>query len=210
MRLNRLRISAPFAHFKIPYSSKFQDTYPVPPLSTVIGMLKVIYGEDINHFTFGYTFESEVDFIDGYTLHKLNKDVKKNQKGYINDYCMKKYLHRCCLTVYTDIPQKICMNHALTMGKSNCLANLHFPVEEVDLTDKPGKGYNQFTPVTVGTGEILPVTVMTKFNHQLGSFDTNIKHLRLNKEFDAETYHDEERNQNVFLWSYKDGEVDVY
>ena len=210
MLLNRLKITAPIAHFKVPYSSKYQNTYSIPPLSTVVGMLKVIYGEEINDFIFGYIFEYETDFVDGYTLHKVNKDIKQNKKGYTSDYCFKKYLHDCTLTIYTNISKEISMEHSFTMGKSNCLARLHFPIEEVSLVDKTGKGYNQFTPIEVGTGEIMPVTVNTKFNHRLDSFDTRIKHLRLNKEFDFDKYHDEEKKQNVFLWSYKDGDINVY
>lgn len=206
MEINKLKITAPIAHFKVPYASKLQITYDVPPLSTVIGMLKVIFGDDIDDFKFGYLFESEGKFKDAITLHKFNK---KNKNKKITDCGVREYLDNCRLLIYTDLDKPIEMNHILTMGRSNCLARLHFPIEKVQLTNKEGKGYNQYTPVDIGTGVIKPISILNRYNPAVGSFDTTVKHLRFNKEFKYDKHYDIEENQNVILWHFKGGGVSV-
>lgn len=210
MKLNKIKITSEIAHFKIPHGSKNQRTYLCPPLSTVFGMLRVIYGEDINDFVFGYTFKYSVIKNDGITIYKVNKDVKKNKKGYVTDYCHRGYLYDCELIIYTDIDNKILLQESLNMGKSNCLARVYFPIKKVDLINKKGICYNQYSPKEIGTGIIMPITFNSKFNHKLGCFDTKILHLRYNEQFEYQKYHDKELNENVFLWKYEDGEVNVY
>lgn len=207
MNLRRIKITAPIAHFKIPYGSKNQYTYTIPPPSTINGMLRVLFGEEINDYIFGYTFEFSAIFNDGFTLYKHHKELKENKKGLTSDYCIREYLYDCKLYIYTDIKKDLFFKTTLTMGRSNCLARLHMNFSPIKLINKTGICKNQFSPKEIGSGQIYSVTTNSKFNHLIKSFDSKVKLLRLNKQFKYDKYHDEEREQNIFLWSFKDGEI---
>jgi len=206
-------ITSKTAHFKLPYSSKYQKTYNSPPISTVIGMLKVLFGEDIDNFIFGYTFRFDTKFEDAMNIEKINI----NDIGYIGDSSLRykrvtdsgirEYLYDCVLTIYTDIDLPIKMDYCLTMGRSNNLARVHFPFAEVNLKQEEGKGYNQYTTVNIGTGKISPIAYYSKYNDITQSFDTSIKHLRFNEVFDYDKNYDEETEENIFLWEMKGGDI---
>ena len=57
LKLTRITIKGDFAHFKMPAKSKYQQTFEIPPVSTVVGILQNIYGKEINDFTLGYTIK---------------------------------------------------------------------------------------------------------------------------------------------------------
>lgn len=225
-KIKKLLITSNNAHFKIPYSSKLQLTYEVPPISTVLGILRVIYGEEIDNFIFGYTFNYEGKYNDLMNVYKLNAsedfkffttiDKSKDEltiipsKDKITDVVNREYLFNCALKIYTNIDKDIKMNYPLTMGRANCLARLHFPIEEVKLINKEGEGYNQFTPMDVGVGQIMPITYYSKYDKELQSFQTKIKHLRYNKTFSYDKNYDTEEEHNILLWKYTGGEVEKF
>ena len=62
MRVNKLEITSMTAHFGEPLGCDDRRTKDIPPPSTVIGILKVLFGEDIDDFIFGYTFASQAKF----------------------------------------------------------------------------------------------------------------------------------------------------
>lgn len=211
--MQKLTITSKTAHFKIPYASKYQKTYDIPPISTVIGMLRVIFGENINNFVFGYTFEYERKFDDAMTMYKVNiKELSTigkidKRKDYVTDSIVREYLYDCVLKIYTDIDLPIEMNYCLTMGRANNLARLHFPFEKIKLVDEVGIGYNQLTTIDIGTGIIKPITYYSNYDKKAQSFQTKTKHLRYNREFEYNKNFDEEEGQNIFLWRYEDGEI---
>ncbi len=211
--MQRIVITSKTAHFKVPYTSKYQKTYDIPPISTVIGMLKVIFGEEIDDFVFGYTFEYESKFDDAMTLYKINANDlpiigdSSRKRDYVSDSIVREYLYNCVLKIYTDIDLPIVMNYCLTMGRANNLARLHLPFSEVKLVDAIGTGYNQLTPVNIGTGIIKPVTYYSKYDKATQSFHTRTMHLRFNKEFEYDRHFDEEEGQNIFLWKCEGGEI---
>lgn len=211
--MNRLTITSKTAHFKVPYTSKYQKTYDIPPISTVIGMLKVIFGEEIDDFIFGYTFEYESKFNDAMLIYKVNlKEMPtvgelEKRKDQVTDSIIRDYLYNCVLKIYTDLDLPIEMNYCLTMGRANNLARLHLPFEKVELIDAIGLGYNQLTPVNIGIGIVSPITYYSNYDKRTQSFQTKTKHLRYNKEFNYNKNFDEEEGQNIFLWRYKDGEI---
>lgn len=211
--MQKITITSKTAHFKVPYTSKYQKTYNVPPISTVIGMLKVIFGEEIDNFIFGYAFKHESKFDDAMTMYKMNirelpiiGELDK-RKSYITDSIIREYLYDCILKIYTDLDLPIEMNYCLTMGRANNLARLHLPFEKVELIDEAGLGYNQLTPVSIGTGIIMPIAYYSSYDKRTQSFQTKTKHLRYNKEFEYNKNFDEEEGQNIFLWKYEGGEI---
>ncbi|MCQ4925039.1 CRISPR-associated protein Cas5 [Tissierella carlieri] len=211
--MRKIKITSNIAHFKIPYSSKYQKTYDIPPISTVVGILKVLFGEDIDNFKFGYTFKYESKFEDAMNISKVNindvvtlEDPSTNKRK-VTDNITREYLYDCTLLIYTDIELPIEMNYCLTMGRSNSLARVHFPFKPVQLLEEVGQGFNQYTPIELGLGMIKPITYYSEFDKKSQSFNTKVKHLRLNKHFDYDRNYDKEEDQNIFLWKYQGGEI---
>lgn len=211
--MKKIRITSKSGHFKIPYASKYQKSYDSPPISTVVGMLMVLFGEEIDDFIFGYTFDYEHKYKDAMTMNKIdiNKINEVGDFSPVNDKVVdsgiREYLHDCVLTIYTDIDLPIKMEYCLTMGRSNNLARVHFPFKEIKLLNKAGKGYSQYTDKNIGKGKISAISIFSKYNKLSQSFDTNIKHLRFNEEFDYDKNYDDEAEENIFLWKFKDGEI---
>ena len=209
MKLNKLQITSKTAHFGIPSGTDYRRTYFTPPPSTILGMLRVIYGEDIikENFSFGYDLEYESKFIDVETIYKFN--IKKQRKDK-TDCCKKEYLFDCKLNIYHDInidKFPINMEYILCMGASNNLARLHFPINQIEIINKEGQGYNQFTPIRIGTGKIESASVFTKYSKKFESFDNQYMKLRQNKVFDYNKNYDPETNRNIYLYQFKEGRV---
>lgn len=206
-------ITSQTAHFKIPYASKYQKSYEIPPISTVLGMLKVLFGESIDDFVFGYSFEYGSKFNDVMNISKVNISKITNIGNLgptdkkVTDVITVEYLYDCILNIYTDIELPLKVDYCLTMGKANNLARLHLPFKKVKLINKVGEGFNQYTPTSVGTGVIKPITYISEFDKRIQSFRTKVKHLRINKEFKYDKNYDPESECNIFLWRYKGGEI---
>ena len=178
-------------------------------------MLKVIFGEEIEkeEFILGYTFKSKVKFLDDIIIYKHNTSgyTRETKKSPVTTDCRSIENHYDCeLLIYTDLDKEIEMKYALCMGKSGNPARLHLPIEEVELIDREGLGFNQYTPISIGTGVIKPITLLTKFNSKLNSYDAQVEHLRFNKEFEYNKNYDAELEHNIVLWKYKDGEVSFF
>ena len=209
MYLNKINIESTTGHFGKVLGYDDRATYDAPTPSTVIGMLKVIYGDDIDNFTFGYLFKSSLKFNDDITIHKRNSLGKRVKKGenFTSDIRRIEYLYDCSLTIYTDINKEIEMNYILTMGKAGNPAKLNLPIKSIELFDKDGKGFNQFTTKEIGTGRILSCNMLSKYNPKYDSYDNQIELLRFNKEFNYDNYFDDEEGQNIFLWQVNNGVV---
>ena len=196
--MKRITIKSNLAHFKVPLTSKKMTCYPVPPPSTVLGMLKVIYGrEDINNFSFGYTIEHKGKHTDVMTLHKVGKNI--------TDCVMVEYLINPTLTIYTDITEDEKIKYCLTMGRSNCLAKI-IDIAEVELQDIEGTIKNQWLAPTVKglTGKIQTVTTNTLYRKDLNRHENDVLPLRLITEGTYQKNHDAEREQNIYMFKFND------
>lgn len=212
MRVKKIRITSQTAHFGEFLGCDDRRTNDIPPPSTVIGILRVLFGEYIDNFAFGYTFTSQAKFKDDITLYKhSNQGFALNKNKEMTTNCnFREYLFENELTIYTDIEEGLLMSYALCLGKSGNIARVHLPIKEVDLISKDGKGFNQFTPIKIGQGAINPTTMVTNFNDKLCAYDQQTKHLRKNTTFNYNKNHDTESNQNIFLWKIENGEVKEY
>lgn len=212
MNLKKLIITSQTAHFGEFLGCDNRRTNDLPPPSTVIGILRVLFGEDIDNFIFGYTFTSETKFLDDITLYKhSNEGFTLNKNKEIATNCnSREYLYNNRLIIYTDIQDKLSMNYSLCLGKSGSIARLHLPIQNVNLITRDGQGFNQFTPTRIGNGVINPTTMVTKFNEKLGVYDQQIKHLRRNTTFNYNKNYDESELQNIFLWKIRNGDVEEY
>lgn len=207
MILNKIEIVGDMAHFKIPMHSKIQKTYKIPTISTVVGILKNIYGEEIDNFILGYFIEHKGTFEDVQTLYKeINPNVKTliSPDRFTTDICPVEYLIQPRLVIYTDIDQSIEFKEPLCLGKANCLARVVSLDEiSIQLVEYNGKGYNQYTAINVGDGMIKRINTLTKYNDQKGYYDIYSSMVRENDEFNYDKYYDEEEQQNIFLWKWK-------
>lgn len=211
--MNRITITSPTGHFGEVLGVDDRLTHDTPPPSTIIGILKVLFGEEIENeeFIFGHTFNSGIRYLDDYTIYKHSNEgyERKTKTSPVSTDCRSiEYHYECELIIYTNIKKKLMMKYPLCMGKSGNPARLRLPIKEIELKEKEGKGYNQYTPINIGKGTIRPINLITKYNPKLNSYDAQVAPLRLNKEFDYDKNHDEELNHNIVLWKYKEGGVE--
>ena len=211
MILNKIEIIGDIAHFKIPMHSKIQRTYEIPPISTIVGILKNIYGEEIDDFTLGYVIYHNGTFKDLQTIYKeINPNVKTltDSDRFQTDVCPIEYLINPKLIIYTDINKNIEFNEPLCLGKTNCLAKvLSLSEIKVNLIDKEAVGYNQYTDINIGDGIIKRINTLTEYNEKKGYYDIYSSMVRENNEFEYNKYYDEDEKQNIFLWNWKKGGV---
>ncbi|EQK01979.1 TPA: CRISPR-associated protein Cas5 [Clostridioides difficile] len=211
MILNKIEIIGDIAHFKIPMHSKIQRTYEIPPISTIVGILKNIYGEEIDDFTLGYVIYHNGTFKDLQTIYKeINPNVKTltDSDRFQTDVCPIEYLINPKLIIYTDINKDIEFNEPLCLGKTNCLAKvLSLSEIKVNLIDKEAVGYNQYTDINIGDGMIKRINTLTEYNEKKGYYDIYSSMVRENNEFEYNKYYDEDEKQNIFLWNWKKGGV---
>lgn len=211
MILNKIEIIGDIAHFKIPMHSKIQRTYEIPPISTIVGILKNIYGEEIDDFTLGYVIYHNGTFKDLQTIYKeINPNVKTltDSDRFQTDVCPIEYLINPKLIIYTDINKNIEFNEPLCLGKTNCLAKvLSLSEIKVNLIDKEAIGYNQYTDINIGDGMIKRINTLTEYNEKKGYYDIYSSMVRENNEFEYNKYYDEDEKQNIFLWNWKKGGV---
>ena len=193
MILNKIEIIGDIAHFKIPMHSKIQRTYEIPPISTIVGILKNIYGEEIDDFTLGYVIYHNGTFKDLQTIYKeINPNVKTltDSDRFQTDVCPIEYLINPKLIIYTDINKNIEFNEPLCLGKTNCLAKvLSLSEIKVNLIDKEAVGYNQYTDINIGDGMIKRINTLTEYNEKKGYYDIYSSMVRENNEFEYNKYY---------------------
>lgn len=209
IKLNEIILTADLAHFKNSTNGKNQDTFDNPPPSTIIGMLKNIYGEDIKDFVFGYICEFEDKFKDVATIYKeIKAEVAPRNKRFKTDICFVEYLVNPKITIYTNINKEPIIDNILNLGKTNCLAKCVF--NKVTIIKDKGVGYNQWTPINIGCGVIKRINKETIYNSTKGFYDYYTTLARFNNEFESD-YTIEESNEGIFLWEYKGvGDVRCY
>lgn len=217
MKLKKIKIIAELAHFKVPMCCKVQRTYLIPQPSTIVGVLKSIFGEGINDFKFGYTIKHK-----GITTEftKIFKEVNAREKGlsvtkssgrFLGDNIYLENLIEPEITIYTDIKNSIKLHEPLVLGKTNYLAKItnikNRGFEEVELNQKLGTGYNQYTSINIGEGMIERVNTLTEYSKDICAYRYKTKLVRNNSKFEYKCYFDEEDEEMIYIWNWKDGEM---
>ncbi|KEH96999.1 CRISPR-associated protein Cas5 [Clostridium botulinum] len=210
MEFKKLVLTSKMAHFKNGINGKNQNTFRVPPISTIVGILKNIYGKDIKDFIFGYTCKYDGIFKDVTTIYKeVNLDIS-SAKGdrFQHDIAFIEYLVNPIITVYTNLDTPIKINDILNLGKTNCLAKCKF--EKENITNKECIGYNQWTPINTGNGKIKRINKETIYNQNKGYYDYYTELFRLNEEFTAKHIL-EDQEEGIQLWQYRGvGDIECY
>lgn len=137
MKFLRVKINGWTASFRYPtFISGFQPTLPVPPLSTIYGLLSAVKGENItpNDTNVGFVFESEGKTTDLETIYEL-KGLKDNKTNVIKReilYNPKLYLYLDNLEFkkYFEKPE-----YPVLLGRSSDLACIS-EIKEVNLEKK--------------------------------------------------------------------------
>ena len=199
MNFTKIILTSELAHFKNSINGKNQNTFKSPPVSTIVGILKNIYGEDIQNFIFGYTCEYNGIFTD---VANIYKTVSSNKKC-ITDICFIEYLIKPTIRIYTDIESEIILDETLNLGKTNCLAKCRFA--EVEINNEKSIGYNQWTPKNIGHGIIQRINLETKYNKLKGYYDYITALLRHNTQFESQ-YKINDIQEGIQLWKYENEE----
>lgn len=210
MILNRITIKSQLAHFKIPATGKIQQTYIIPAISTVVGILKNIYGDEIDDFKLGYFIKHKGKHRDLMTIYKefnINEKSHTDKDRFMTDTCVVEYLRDVELVVYTSINKNILLKDTLVLGKTNCLATIT-DIREVELVKFNGYGYYQYTDKSIGEGQIRRINTITKYNEDTDTYDIKTDTFRESIEFEYDKNYDDEYEQNVYIWNWKNGGVD--
>lgn len=205
MKFLRVLIEGWTASFRYPiFVSGFQPTLPVPPLSTIYGLLSSIKGdsvkpEDVN---VGYIFSYDSKAVDLEQIYEI-KGLKDNKTNvikreflinpqlylYINDTSFKKYF-------------KSPYYHVL-LGRSGDLAMIK-SIDEVELNKKKkvqlGKTILPFgTKGAYGILQALPISFSDTIPRQ--TLETK-PFILMDEYFDYEDecYYDEELDKGIWIW----------
>lgn len=206
----KFTIVGDMAHFKNNRSAILQRTYKIPPISTVVGILKNIYGEDIEDFIFGYNFSYSNSQYEISTLYKefnLNVKTDTDKERFITSPCQIEYLINPKLEVIViGLKENYIMNTVLNLGKTNCLAKLKY--EQIEITNENLMKYNILTDFKDGDGVIERQNIETQYNEKKGCFDYYTKLIRINNEYECQYSYDE---RGLYLWKYnKVGDIECY
>ena len=205
MKFLRVLIEGWTASFRYPsFISGYQPTLPVPPLSTIYGLLSAIKGELVqpDELKIGYLFTSEAKGTDLEQIYEI-KALKGNKANitkrefllnpkmylYINDLDFRKYLES---PYYT-----------LLLGRSSDLAMIkEIKVVELDKKSniKLGKTILPFgTKGAYGILQALPVS----FSETIPRHATETKPFILMDEYfdyEDECYYDEDLEKGIWIW----------
>lgn len=142
MKAYRIKLSAWTSSFRYPnILSGFQPTLPVPPISTVLGIINACAGTYLLHdaVSLGYYFEYGAKSVDLETIYQVeldNKNMPKNQMK--SNVIRREFLYDTRLYVYLFDPQFVAYFRApvypLLLGRSSDLATVE-AIEEVELKE---------------------------------------------------------------------------
>jgi len=163
MEFLRVTITSWMSSFRYPkFQVGYQPSLPVPPPSTILGLLSAAKGEIVNpqDISFGYLFFHQLKGIDIEKVYELGrKTIKTN-------ILRREILYNCNLYVYIDD-----FNFAeffrrpyyqLLLGRSTDLAQVH-QIKRVQLDEKKGVTLGH-TPLPLelnipGIVQLLPISI---------------------------------------------------
>lgn len=206
-----ITLTADRGHFKRYRSAGLQQTYRTPPVSTVVGIIKRIYGEDIKDFIFGYRFRYKSIESEIVTIHKeVNSNVIKGKEAYEERIKAVPQPIECLiepmLEIVIDTKDIPIISENLNMGKTDFLAIAKF--KQIDLERISVDEENVLTHFTDGQGVIERLNKETVYNEDKGYYDYYTDLFRFNEEYECEWSWED---KGFYLWNYKGmGDVKCY
>jgi len=165
-------IFAPFAHFRVPYTTTSPITYPIPPKTAIAGIVSAIIGIDKNEYLSYFNssnFRVGIRIINPIKMIHISenflnvKDIKffarwekgKNPKTqikveFLKDVKYRLYIWHSDEKIYTDLKEKLSDHqsyYSLCMGLSECLTNFEFVGEYIVNKKEEGKGEVEISSV---------------------------------------------------------------
>ena len=142
MKLYRIKISAWTSSFRYPnILSGFQPTLPVPPISTVLGIINACAGTYISHteVDLGYYFDYGAKSIDLETIYQVELDSKNVPKSQMKSNVIRReFLYDTHLYIYLLDPQLVSYFsspvYQILLGRSSDLATIE-AFEEIELEE---------------------------------------------------------------------------
>lgn len=209
MKFLRILIEGWTASFRYPtFISGFQPTLPVPPLSTIYGLLSAVKGEFVTpeDTNVGFVFESEAKSIDLETIYELkgltgNKSNVAKREFLFNPK-LYLYLNNLEFRKFFEKP-----SYPILLGRSSDLAFIN-EIKEIDVEKKSniklGKTILPFgTNGAFGIIQALP----THFSEDIPRKAMGTKPYILMNQFynySDECYYDDELNWG--FWIHENGE----
>lgn len=204
MKFLRILIEGWTASFRYPtFISGFQPTLPVPPLSTIYGLLSAVKGEFVTpkDTNVGFVFESEAKSVDLETIYEL-----KGLKGNKSNVAKREFLYNPRLYLYVDDIELEKFfkkpEYAVLLGRSSDLAFIK-EIKQVELNKKSnvnlGKTILPFgTEGAYGLIQALP----THFSEDIPRKAIGTKPYILMNQFFSysdECYYDDELDWGVWI-----------
>jgi CRISPR-associated protein Cas5t len=146
MDVIKVRLKSSTASFRVPYFPAFQKSLPVPPISTVIGIISCALGERVRlqglHFL-GYVFTYEGIACDIWTAHLWDKSAGGGVKYAGTNIITREVLSNARLTLYLPVKELWKgifwrPSGMLSLGRSEDLAYVEVPPKVVKLEKVSG------------------------------------------------------------------------
>lgn len=143
MKAYRIKISAWTSSFRYPnILSGFQPTLPVPPISTVLGIINACAGTYLSYaeVSLGYYFEYGAKSIDLETIYQVELDSKNIPKKQMKSNVIRReFLYDTRLYIYLFDPQIVAYFsspiYPILLGRSSDLATIE-AIEEIELEEQ--------------------------------------------------------------------------
>ena len=204
MKYLRILIEGWTASFRYPaFISGFQPTLPVPPLSTIYGLLSAAKGELVtpDETNVGFVFDYDAKAVDLETIYEL-----KGLKGNKSNVAKREFLFKPSLYLYTDDLEfkKYFKNPAypILLGRSSDLAIIS-EIKEIEMEKKNNvKLGKTILPFGIEGAFGIIQALPTHFSDSIPRKAIGTKpYLLMNQFFDysGDCYFDSELNWGVWI-----------
>ena len=204
MKYLRILIEGWTASFRYPaFISGFQPTLPVPPLSTIYGLLSAAKGELVtpDETNVGFVFDYDAKAVDLETIYEL-----KGLKGNKSNVAKREFLFNTSLYLYTDDLEfkKYFKNPAypILLGRSSDLAIIS-EIKEIEMEKKNNvKLGKTILPFGIEGAFGIIQALPTHFSDSIPRKAIGTKpYLLMNQFFDysGDCYFDSELNWGVWI-----------
>lgn len=204
MKYLRILIEGWTASFRYPaFISGFQPTLPVPPLSTIYGLLSAVKGELVtpDETNVGFVFDYDAKAVDLETIYEL-----KGLKGNKSNVAKREFLFNPSLYLYTDDLEfkKYFKNPAypILLGRSSDLAIIS-EIKEIEMEKKNNvKLGKTILPFGIEGAFGIIQALPTHFSDSIPRKAIGTKpYLLMNQFFDysGDCYFDSELNWGVWI-----------
>lgn len=206
MKFLRARIHSWISSFRYPkFQQNYQPTLPIPPPSTVLGLISAARGEIVKpeDISFGYLFFAESKGMDLERVYEIGKGkIKMNvlKREILFNCTLHLYVDPCGYSDYFRQP-----HYQLLMGRSTDLAWVS-EVKTVELVKKTHTrlGYSSLPLRSEGTGIVQPLPI--SFTDTIPREIEKMRPFVLPTtffEYKEEAYYDSEMDWGI--WIYERG-----